>query len=468
MYFERFRRASKTIGFRLAVWSSSFFVLSTLVVFGLAYTFASSSLQQRDRQTIQLELGELATKYRAGGVQALEQEVLSQERLGAAEPFVIRVVGPDAQARFVRAPEQWSDFDLHQLDTTARDHKWILVPARRGDKKLEVTSLSMPDGAMLQVGKTTEGREEVLERFRGMVAAVVVPVLVLGFAGGLVLAFWALRPIRQMIQTVRAIDAGAMHARVPTRQTGDELDELGLLFNGMLDRIETLIAGMRGALDTVAHDLRTPVARIRGVAELALRSDQGPDAFRQSLADCVEESDQLLTMLNTLMDISEAETGALKLRLERVNVATLVESIVDLYRLVADEKRVAVSTAADPELWLTADRSRLRQVLANLLDNAIKYTAAGGRVEVAAHRQEGTVVIRVRDSGMGFTPDELPRIWDRLYRGDQGRSQRGLGLGLSLVRAVVQAHGGQIEVSSAVGVGSTFTISLLRSAASIS
>jgi signal transduction histidine kinase len=137
-----------------------------------------------------------------------------------------------------------------------------------------------------------------------------------------------------------------------------------------------------------------------------------------------------------------------------------VEDTVDLYRHVAEEKGIALSTAAIPDLWLTADRSRLRQILANLLDNAIKYTPAGGRVEVKAHPQAGTVVFSVKDTGIGLTPDEMPRIWDRLYRGDQSRSERGLGLGLSLVRAVVQAHGGQIGVSSSVGVGSTFTMSL--------
>jgi signal transduction histidine kinase len=323
----------------------------------------------------------------------------------------------------------------------------------------------MPDGAILQVGKTTDDRVELLERFRANVASAVLPLLVLSLTGGMFLAFWALRPMRQIIQTVRAIEAGEMHARVPTRQTGDELDELGRLFNDMLDRIAILIAGMRGALETVAHDLRTPVTRIRGVAELALRSDEGSDVSRQALADCVEESDQLLTLLNTLMDISEAETGTLKLRLERVNASDLVEDTVDLYRHVAEEKRIVVTTATIPDLWLTADRSRLRQILANLLDNAIKYTPAGGRVEMKTQLQAGTVVFSVKDTGIGLTPDEVPRIWDRLYRGDQSRSERGLGLGLSLVRAVVQAHGGQIGVSSAIGVGSTFTMSLPFSAA---
>jgi signal transduction histidine kinase len=462
MSFERLRRAPRTVGFRLAVWSSGVYIASTVVLVGLAYVLVSSSVQERDRESIGFELRELAARYRSGGLAELAQELAVQERLETTEPFLVRVVDPGKRAPFVMAPDRWTGFDLERLDSgdDASGQEWIFLPSRRGDKALEVASLRMPDGAIMQVGKTTDDRVELLERFRANVATAVIPLLLLSLAGGVFLAFWALRPVRQIIQTVRAIEAGNMQARVPTRQTSDELDELGRLFNGMLDRIATLIAGMRGALDTVAHDLRTPVTRIRGVAELALRSDQGSDASRHALADCVEESDQLLMLLNTLMDISEAETGTLKLRLERVNASDLVEDTVDLYRHVAEEKGIALSTAAIPDLWLTADRSRLRQILANLLDNAIKYTPAGGRVELKAHPQAGTVVFSVKDTGIGLTPDEMPRIWDRLYRGDQSRSERGLGLGLSLVRAVVQAHGGQIGVSSSVGVGSTFTMSL--------
>ena len=467
MFFERLRRAPRTVGFRLAVWSSTVYIASTVVLFALAYVLVSSSVQQRDRESIQRELSELAALYRRGGLAALAQELALQEQLETTEPFLVRVVDPGQRPPFVMAPHRWTGFDLGRLDSgdQSTPQEWILLPARRGDKALEVGSLRMPDGAILQVGKTTDDRVELLERFRANVASAVLPLLVLSLTGGVFLAFWALRPMRQIIQTVRAIEAGEMHARVPTRQTGDELDELGRLFNDMLDRIAILIAGMRGALETVAHDLRTPVTRIRGVAELALRSDEGSDVSRQALADCVEESDQLLTLLNTLMDISEAETGTLKLRLERVNASDLVEDTVDLYRHVAEEKRIVVTTATIPDLWLTADRSRLRQILANLLDNAIKYTPAGGRVEMKTQLQAGTVVFSVKDTGIGLTPDEVPRIWDRLYRGDQSRSERGLGLGLSLVRAVVQAHGGQIGVSSAIGVGSTFTMSLPFSAA---
>ena len=462
MSFERLKRTTRTVGFRLTVWSSSFFVVGCLALFGLAYVVVSSSLRARDDEAIMHETVELAAQYRLGGVSTLAQELELQERLGTNEPFLVRVIERNGAVAFVRTPERWGEFDLDHLGSMSRQPatEWISLRARRGDKVVDVKSTTLADGALLQVGKTTEDRAAIMQRFRALAAGVTIAVLVVGVGGGLLLTAWALRPLRQIIDTVRAIDAGAMNARVPRRQTGDELDELGGLFNNMLDRIATLITGMRGSLDTVAHDLRTPVARLRGVAELALRSDQRPEALQQALADCIEESDQLLTMLNTLMDISEAETGTLKLALQPIKVAAIVEAAVDLYRHVAEDKQIIVSTASDPALWLMADRSRLRQVLANLLDNAIKYTPAGGRVDLEAARRQNLAVISVRDTGIGVMAHEIPRIWDRLYRGAHGRSERGLGLGLSLVRAIVTAHGGRVEVSSATGGGAIFTIEL--------
>jgi len=461
MWLARLRRATRTVGFRLTVWSSSFFVVGSLALFGLAYVVVSSSLRERDDEAILQETAELAAQYRLVGVSALAQLLQQQERLGTSEPFLVRVIGPDGVV-FLATPERWREFHLDHLGSGARSPQteWISLQARRSDKVVDVKSTRMPDGALLQVGKTTEDRAAIMQRFRALAAGITIAVLVLGVGGGLLLTAWALRPLRQIIDTVRAIDAGALSARVPRRQTDDELDELGGLFNGMLDRIAILIAGMRGSLDTVAHDLRTPVARLRGVAELALRSDQRPEALQQALADCIEESDQLLTMLNTLMDISEAETGTLKLALEPVNVASIVESAVDLYRHVAEDKHIVMSTTSDPTLWLMADRSRLRQVLANLLDNAIKYTPAGGRVDVEAAAGQDLAVISVRDTGIGVMAHEVPRIWDRLYRGAHSRSERGLGLGLSLVRAIVMAHGGRVEVASAPGGGAVFTLEL--------
>lgn len=461
MSLKSLSRLRRTISFRLILWYSGIFILSTSFLFTLAYVLLSASVRQKDREEIRQKLGEYAAQYRAGGLDALRNEVTLEERSAGGDSLFVRVAGPQNVTLYVNTPARWKTFDLSQLESgSAGDAHSALLVASDGRKALEIESHPLADGLLLQVGRSTEEREELLERFREIFAGFMIPVVILGIGGGSFLAFRTMRPVRNLVQAVRSVSAGRMDARVLAPRTGDELDELVRLFNAMLERIETLIRGMRGSLDTVAHDLRTPLTRLRGAAEMALHSGQNPDAYREALADCVEEADQILTMLNTLMDISEAETGTMKLRLEEVNVPRLVGDTVELYAHVAEEKNVSLHVASAEGLTLRADRNRLRQVLANLLDNAIKYTPPGGLVELSALRQDRLAVITVRDTGVGIDAEDAPKIWERLYRGDQSRSQRGLGLGLSLVRAVVRAHDGRVEVSSDPGRGSLFTVYL--------
>jgi signal transduction histidine kinase len=462
MFFGRLRHMLKTVGFRLALWHSAIFILGSLILFALAYLLLSSSLIQHDLEMIQLKLDELEDLYETGGMEALEREVRIEKKSVLKDVFLVRVAGPENKTLWLNIPYERSEFDLERLEGIAPDGRGNLIRLNpRGNRPaLEVASILLVDGRWLQVGRSTEDRDRVLGRFRGTFTVIVIPLILLGFTGGFIIAFRALRPIRHLIKTVQSIDTRKLEVRVPSPDTGDELDELVKLFNRMLEKIGSLIRGMRDTLDNVAHDLRTPLMRLRARAEVALESGRDPTACREGLADCMEESQRILTMLNTLMDISEAETGLMKLDRSIVSISHLVDDVLEVYRYVAEEKEIAIEDRISPDVLLNADPNRLKQVIANLVDNAIKYTLKGGKIDLEAHLDGRWILIDVSDTGIGIPPGDLPRIWERLYRGDQSRSQPGLGLGLSSVRAIVEAHGGEVEVASEPGKGSTFTIRL--------
>lgn len=290
---ETFRKAT---GFRLALTVSAFFVAGTLLLFGFAYLLLADSLTARDHDAIDMRLRQLAAQYQTVGLAGLKRSLALERRLGQAKPYFVRLAGPGNALLFMEVPDQWANFDLTRLERvpTTAPGSFIRLPAKDDPALLEIASLRLPDGAVLQVGKSTEDRDEVLGLFVRNLATIAIAVVGFGVLGGAFLAMRALRPIRELISTVRAIDSGTMAARVPVRQTGDELDELAVLFNAMLDRIAKLIEGMRDALDNAAHELRTPIARIRGTAEIALQVGQEPKAASEALADCIEESDDLL------------------------------------------------------------------------------------------------------------------------------------------------------------------------------
>lgn len=420
----------------LTLWYSTLFVAGSLVIVLLTYVLTASSLAQRDHQIIQAKLGEYSSVYARGGLRSLAATVQAEQRT-APERLFVRVVDSGSEAIVLSDREQWD---------TAR---------------LETASIRLLDGTLVQVGKSTEAREDLLARFRAALGVVTLSIVVIALSGGWLATQSALRPIRQLAMAVRRVIAtGHTDERVAVGPHDDEIDELTRLFNEMLDKIEGLVTGMRGALDNVSHDLRTPLTRLRGAAEMALAGAPDADRCREALADCVEETDRVLVMLDTLMDISEAESGAMPLNRQPVHLFEVAARAVDLYRDVAETKGVSIALNGSDEVIVFGDRVRLEQVAANLLDNAVKYTPLGGHVFVDVLPEGNRGLLRVRDTGAGIPPAEIPHIWERLFRGDTSRAERGLGLGLSLVKAIVEAHGGKVSVASEPGHGSTFTVAL--------
>src|SRR5688500_13869980 len=452
-------RVSQALGLRLAAWYLGTFLASTLVIGGLTYGLLASLLESRDPDIIQSTMREYATRYQAGGLPALARAIEIEQRSGTREPLFIRLVGPFQDVLFYSLPEAWGAFDLTELPG-GPNAIWAQVRARDRNAVLEVASIAVGGGSVLQVGKTSEARQQLLSNFRRVLTLGAGAALMIGVIGGIFLTRSTLKPLRDLRDAVRRIlQTGQTDDRVPVYGTDDAVDELSHLFNAMLARITTLIRDTRSALDHGAHDLRTPMTRLRVTAESALASHD-PAKHREALSDCLEESERVLSMLTTLMDISEAETGTMRLNVSPVELPRLAGEVRDLYEDSADAAGITFNVDVPAGLVVNADRDRLRQALANLVDNAIKYTPRGGRVELQASSDHRTVQIRVSDTGSGISEQHLPRIFDRLYRGDQSRATRGLGLGLSLVRAYVEAQGGAVTVTSSPGRGSSFTITL--------
>jgi heavy metal sensor kinase len=317
-------------------------------------------------------------------------------------------------------------------------------------------------GVVLQIGRSLKDSEELLEDisqdFRSGTAMVLTLVALLGWF----MARRALSGVKKVTQTALVISQGAMEKRVPLTGRGDEIDQLSQTFNHMLERIQSLIAKIRQVTDNIAHDLKSPVTRIRGLAEVTLTTGRSLAEYRNMTASTVEECDRLLGMINAMLEISEFEAGVANMNISQVDISTLIEEACDLFQPLAEDKGLVIKTKIPAQCLLHGDKNKLQRAVTNLLDNAIKYTPAGGIITVAAEEGKREVNISFHDSGIGIAADDLPHIFDRFYRADKSRSEPGAGLGLSLVMAIVQAHGGDIRVSSIPGAGSTFTIVLPR------
>jgi len=452
-------RSGLPFGLRLGLFHAAVFILGYLGVVALADVLLRRTIADKEREIIAERLAEYRAWFRSGQREELRARFLEQSRDNPDLSFV-RLAGPGGRTLLFSSPRDQQPLAEERLAELADTGEALVatLETTRPDHVWTVASSPLRDGLVLQAGRISTRAFEVAERFRRLALWALIPVALLALAGGGFLSHRALRPVRELTETARRIVAtGRLDERVDPGRGDHDLARMARLFNRMLDRNQSLIRAMREALDNTAHDLRTPLARLRASAETGL-AGRDPDAAREALADCLEESERVLTILNTLMDIAEAESGAMELERVELDFVELVRDLAELHQPAAEEAGIAIDLALPESLVLRADRTRLQQALANLLDNAIKYGRSRVRIELAAEAEEA--VLRVRDDGPGIAAADLPRIWERLYRADRSRSKRGLGLGLSLVRAIALAHDGGVDATSEEGRGATFTLRL--------
>jgi signal transduction histidine kinase len=446
---------------RLGLWYAGLFTLGSVALLVVTYSLLSTTLARRDHEVLEDMLARYRSEYQRAGLSGLTTLMDADAGEGRHERLLVRVVGPQPELVHSTHPPSWGEFDLSRLDEpAAAADGWVSIDSPVDRSVLEVGIARLAGGVIVQVGRSSRIRDELLANFRAHAIEVAIALVLLALGGGVVIAYGALAPVRDMQATAATIlQTKRYTARVPTRGTRDPLDQLGARINELLRQIETLVGGMKGALDNVAHDLRTPLTRLRNVAEDALTSSRS-GAAEDALARAVEEADRVGATLTALMDVSEAEAGTMRLNREHMALDDVVREAMALHEDEAEDRRLALTWQGSRALTLWADRTRMRQVVANLIENAVKYTEPGGSIALDAIEDNGEIALTIRDTGIGIAPEHLPLVWDRLYRADPARSPRGLGLGLSLVKAIVEAHGGHVSASSAIGGGSVFTVTL--------
>ena len=461
-------RIRQSLALRLAAQYALVFACGAALLFGALYWHLAEALEEREQGAVEARAEVLERAYEVGGVAALRTE-LARETAPEVRSVFVRILGEGGETLFASVPADWIETQVQRLPLperwgrgeVVREIRTVRVP-QSAARDYAIASRILMDGGLLQVGRSTDSRAVLLAPVRRAFAGIGTVALALSLAAGTLLAWRATRPLRAVSETARRIvETGDLAARVPGAGRRGELAVLVQQLNTLLEKNATHVRVLRETLDNLAHDLRTPLTRLRGTAELALQDSGDPAQARDALLECINESDRVRHLLETLLDVSAAEAGALALNRDVIDVRSLVERAEDLYREVAEERGITVSLALPPEPVLAdVDAVRLGQVVSNLLDNALKYTPAGGRVTLALRREAREIALTVSDTGPGIPVEEREAVFRRLYRRDASRSQRGLGLGLSLVKAMVEAHAGTVRLEDAPGGGARFEVRL--------
>lgn len=448
----------RTTAFRLSIVYIMLFATAAVVAFGIIYWNTTTLVSKQLENTIDAELRGLHEQYRAGGLNRLTRTVAERSRTPGNSLYLVTDAGGRRLAGNLAAatPEL--------LNVLGRVEFSYTRPAAGGSETrlASASVIRLPDGFRLIVGRDIEDRRE-FERLIRFAFLIGLGVMVLvGIGGGWLVSRNILARVDQIAATSRTIMSGDLTRRLPVQGFGDELDRLSEALNQMLGRIEQLMSGLREVSDNIAHDLKTPLSRLRSRAEAALRDGSDPASHRVALERTIEEADALIKTFNAMLSIARLEAGAVQDTMQRLDLAELVRDVTDLYEPAAEERGFGLDLEAPEHLPYRGDRQLLGQAIANLIDNAIKYAGREdepSRITVALRPNGKAVDLVVSDDGPGIPEPDRQRVLRRFVRLEASRSQPGSGLGLSLAAAVARLHGGTIRLEdNAPGLRAVLTL----------
>ena len=467
MFFERILRLRSTLALRLTLWYAGIFALFACVAFLLFYSFITSVLQERIDQELRGQARRFSTLLATEGVEAVNNSAVIDAQAAGVKKVFFRFLNLNGTAFSSSNMSYWTDIPVNgaALEQLGRGEstvfETITIP-NRSDQVRIIYALLSPL-IIAQVGQAMESQSRFVEAFKRIFIITMTLLIVIAAGVGWFMARQAVSGVEAVTRTAQKISGGSLEERVPVKPRGDEIDQLATTFNQMLDRIQTLLTEIKEMSDNIAHDLRSPIARMRGLAEVTLTTSKSLSEYESMAASTVEECDRLLDMINTMLFISKTEAGLERPSRADVDIGALIRSACELFEPTAEDKHITLNCQAPEKTFLLGDSRMLQRMLSNILDNAVKYTPPGGEVKVSVSEANRDIVITIHDTGIGISGADLTRIFERFYRGEQSRSEPGTGLGLSLARAIARAHGGNITVTSELNQGSTFTITLPKS-----
>lgn len=462
MFFAKKNRLHHSLVVRLTLIYSTVFTLIALVVLGIIY----QRIQYTALERLDGELLEDASTFTLlvrefGYNQAVERFLGDKGEEASCEEF-FRIVTQNGQVLTSTDTSKWA-LDSFGMDWTAEagagaQYHIVKVSTDDGEGEGRVVTLQIDMDRFLQLAESLEEIGEYLGIFKNLLTYLTVFLLLATVVVGWLIARWSLLGFCEMSDTARQIAGGDYARRVDASSQLLEMREFATSFNIMVDRLTSLMNSMKEVNNSIAHDLRSPLARIRGIAEMTLIDDPAKPKYREMASSTIEECDQLLLLINTMLDITETEAGMAASEAEVFNLGELILYACELFTPVADEKNITLCRDIPDGLLFTGDRRRMQRICTNLLENALKYTMEEGEVRISVSKALGGVTVEVADTGIGIASTDLPHIYDRFFRCDKSRGGDGFGLGLSLAKAYVESMNGAITTWSELGKGSIFTL----------
>jgi signal transduction histidine kinase len=466
MFSRKLHNFKNSLLFRLAIlYAVAFTVLSTIGFLIFYYRIYDVTMERLD-----LELLEKTQKYTAlakeAGLKGVLPEITAEAESEDAQEDFYRLFNSKGDILFTTDMSYWGT--IPKLDILSKIQNEGLTYViqnqafeERDDKARMITAIIGPD-SVLQLGESLEEVDEYLDIFLKLFSILVISLIIVSAFIGWLLARRATIDMQEVTETAEEISSGSYDRRVQVKGRYKEIERLSATFNHMLDRIQGLLNSMKEINDNIAHDLRSPLARIRGIAEMSLLKEKSIDAYKDMAVSTIEECDTLIGMINTMLDITEAEAGVNGVEAEEFELVALIHEACELFRPITEEKKIHLKTDLPESLTFKSDKKKMKRIVMNLLENAIKYTPADGTVAIYADAQNGEIRIDFEDTGMGISKNDLPHIFERFYRCDSSRSQGGVGLGLSLVKAYTEFLNGTIQVESTLNQGSRFFLRFSR------